>query len=336
MTKLLRELALDVLGQPWLARLLASGTGPRCVILMLHRFGSADGERGGHDRARLRQLLGGLRKSKIALVGLDEAISAMRGADAGGPLPRRSVAFTVDDGYVDFVETGVPVFTEYDCPVTGFVVPGIMDGLRWFWWDQIDWVMRESALRSITAVLQERPITVSWGDPTSRKVERNRLVEQLKSVQHTELLRFIREFARAGDVSLDTPTPERYRLLEWDELRAAERKGVRFGAHSMTHPILSRCTAEQSAFEISESVRRVNQELVNSSKVFCYPNGQANDFGYREMASVRSAGLDAALSSQPGVIRYRTNQALDENWRLAVPRFASVDHPGYITRFFLG
>ena len=342
MTGLLRTAALGVLGQPWLARLLAAGTEPRSVILMMHRFRANDGDGDdagaglGHDPAQLRDLLAGLRRSKIALVGVDDAVRAMRGDEAGQPFPRRSIAFTVDDGYADLVDRGAPVFAEFDCPVTGYVVPGVIDGHCWFWWDQIDWILRQSAVTSLSVQLQRQPITVTWSDAATRDAEQTRLAERLKTVEHHTLLQFVHELARAAEVAIDIPVPARYRLLNWDELRAAERRGMRFGAHSMTHPILSRCSAEQSDFEIAESVKRVNEELANPSQVFCYPNGRDRDFGAREMASVQRAGLTAALSSEPGMLRHREHRPNDTPWRFAVPRFSSVEHLGHITRFFLG
>jgi peptidoglycan/xylan/chitin deacetylase (PgdA/CDA1 family) len=335
-TGLLRLAALGLLGQPWLARVLALGTGPRCVILMLHRFRTSDGDGSGHDPAQLRDLLIGLRRNQVALVDVDAAIHAMRGEGSSEPFPRRSIAFTVDDGYADLVESGAPVFSEFDCPVTGYVVPGVIDGNCWFWWDQVDWIMRETQVTSLSVELQQQQITVAWSDSASRQLEQNRLIARLKTAEHSALLQFVDAFARAAGVPIAIPAPARYRVLSWDELRAAERRGMRFGAHSMTHPILSRCSAAQSAYEIGESVRRVNQELTNPSKVFCYPNGRADDFGLREMESVREAGLDAAVSSAPGVLRDRGHRAHDPHRQLAVPRFSAVEHIGHITRIFLG
>lgn len=335
MIRLAKVATLRLLAQPWFGRFLSLGGGPRCVVLMLHRFRSADSKVTGHDPAQLRTLLAGLRRSNIALIDVAQAITAMSDADTRDSLPRRSVAFTVDDGYADLVEIGEPVFGEFDCPVTGFVVPGVIDGHCWFWWDQIDWIMRQTTASSLSLELQGQPVTLRWSKARSRYVEQNRLIERLKKIDHSALLVFVNELARVAEVPIAIPAPSRYRVLSWDELRAAEARGMRFGAHSMTHPILSQCTAAQSAYEIGESVRRVREELAHPQSIFCYPNGQSSDFGMREMATVSAAGMTSALSTRPQVLHARDAQMADPDWRFGVPRFGYVDHLGMVARFFL-
>lgn len=328
MTGWLRSAALDALAHPWMSRALASRGGARSIILMLHRFRSADHGVFGHDPAGLHKLLATLRRNRIALVDVEQAIATMSGAeDTSRGL---SVAFTVDDGYADLVEIGGPVFAEFDCPVTGFVVPGIVEGDCWYWWDQIDWIMRQTARRALALELGEDRIQLCWSDVPSRGRVVDGLVERLKQLDHDVLLRCVAQLADEAEVSVSIPAPSRYRVLSWDELRSAETHGMRFGAHSMTHPVLSRCTHAQSAYEIGESVRRVNVELARPSTVFCYPNGQADDFGEAEISAVRAAGLAAALSSLPAA-----PDARHPDWRFAVPRFSYMDHAGTVISHFL-
>ena len=335
MTGLMKSVAYDLLAHPWFGRLLSLRDGPRCVVLMLHRFRSADGSVAGHDPAQLRTLLAGLRRSKIALIDVAQAVTAMGDDGTRASLPRRSVAFTVDDGYSDLVEIGEPVFAEFDCPVTGFVVPGVIDGQCWFWWDQIDWIMRQTTASSLSLELQGQPVTLQWSDAHSRNVQQNRLSERLKGVDHDAMLAFVHELARVAEVPIAIAAPSRYRVLDWDELRAAEARGMRFGAHSMTHPILSQCTAAQSAYEIGESVRRLRDELAYPQAVFCYPNGQSSDFGMREMAAVSAAGMTSALSTRPHVLYGSDAQRADPDWRFGVPRIGYVDRVGKVARLFL-
>lgn len=332
----MKAAVLDVMAQPRFVSMLSVRGGARCALLMLHRFRSADGSISGHDPARLRDLLAGLRRNKVALIAAADAIAAIGDPELCRTLPRLSVAFTVDDGYADLVEIGEPVFSEFDCPVTAFVVPGVVDGHCWFWWDQIDWIMRQSTARTLLLELQQQRITLQWTDVISREHEKDQLIERLKNVGHDLLLQFVAEMARAADVAVAIPAPARYRVLDWNELRAAERRGMLFGAHSMTHPILSQCSAEQSEYEIGESVRRVRQELAAPSSVFCYPNGRAQDFGMREKAAVRTSGQTAALGTTPGMLRSPVGRRADPDWRLNVPRFGCEEHLGKVTRLFLG
>lgn len=335
MKRFLKNVLLGGLANPLMGRIAMGYGPPRCAVLMLHRFTSADGNTSGHDPAKLRALLAGLRRSRVALVDAASAIETMAGAATGASMPKVSLAFTVDDGYADLVEVAEPIFSEFDCPVTGFVVPGVIDGNCWFWWDQIDWIMRHTEAKVLSLELQGQPVILRWSDAQTRHVEKSLLVERLKDVDHSLLLQFVVEIARVADVPIPLFPPSRYRVLGWEELRKAERGGMRFGAHSMTHPILANCGAAQSVYEISESIRRVRQELTHPSPVFCYPNGRHIDFGLREMSAVRQSGVTTALSAEPRLLRQRDENAGDVDWRLNIPRFSYVDDLGSLTRLLI-
>jgi peptidoglycan/xylan/chitin deacetylase (PgdA/CDA1 family) len=53
---------------------------------------------------------------------------------------------------------------------------------------------------------------------------------------------------------------------------------IQFGAHTHTHPILGRCSAEVARDEIFTSRSRIMAELQQLPSLFAYPNGQDNDY----------------------------------------------------------
>lgn len=73
-----------------------------------------------------------------------------------------------------------------------------------------------------------------------------------------------------------------------------------FGPHTLTHAILSTADAEQSRREIEGSRQRLREELRSPDPVFCYPNGQADDFGDRECGTLKELGFAGAVTGLPG------------------------------------
>ena len=95
---------------------------------------------------------------------------------------------------------------------------------------------------------------------------------------------------------------------------------MRFGPHSMTHPILSRVNETDSAAEIRGSWRRLQEELSSPVPIFCYPNGREEDFSAREIATLREIGMKGAVTAVPGYASAkRFNQSDDVRYK--VPRF---------------
>jgi peptidoglycan/xylan/chitin deacetylase (PgdA/CDA1 family) len=275
-----------------------------------------------------------LRSSGVRLLSLDEAIFEYLHGDraraAGGP----AVCFTVDDGYRDFMDVGLPIFEAFDCPVTCFIVPDVIDGKTWFWWDRLDFMLRRLPSDKLTLTVQGERFEVrrstneySWQRPA---------VSMLKGRSEAFRIDFLEELEARANVAMPADVPEEYRVMTWDAIRECETRGVRFGAHSLSHPVLSQVSSASAEQEILGSVQRLKAELRNPSSVFCYPYGLANDFGSREVEILRGAGVSHAVSAMPGLVRpfMEKGAKLGEfPWR--IPRFAFDGRPAMALRQLL-
>lgn len=308
----------------------------RQLVIMMHRFAAAGAPYYGHEAAGLRNLLAYLRRCGVALESVDTLV-ARAGLEDGAPLPvGPSVAFTVDDGYADVAELAQPIFAEFECPFTVFVVPNAVEGKQVFWWDQLAWMMRHGRTSSWQVSLPSGEAAYAWHDDSTAFRARKALEEQLKGLAPNVLASVLADISRQADVPLLSHVPNEYRVLGWEELRTLERKGGRVGAHSMSHPILSRCTDAEARWEIMESLARVRSELLTPSAVFCYPNGRQSDFSDREGALLAEAGMLGALSSEPGIAVLPNNLQRPNSWRWQVPRMAYDSRPGTVLRAFFG
>jgi len=111
--------------------------------------------------------------------------------------------------------------------------------------------------------------------------------------------------------------------LSWDEARRLERRGVTFGPHTVTHPVLSSTSDEQAELEISLSWTRLRDELASPEPIFCYPHGRERDFGPREMKIVQSLGLWGAVAGYQR--KFRLTELRHAPGIYCVPRFPFSD-----------
>jgi peptidoglycan/xylan/chitin deacetylase (PgdA/CDA1 family) len=108
-----------------------------------------------------------------------------------------------------------------------------------------------------------------------------------------------------------------------------------FGPHTVTHPVLSRSTANVAVDEITESWARLRAEVRAPVPVFCYPYGWWADFGEREVAVLRRLGFLGALAAEPGyanALSFRSN----EDDRFKVRRFGFPDELPHIIQYVSG
>jgi peptidoglycan/xylan/chitin deacetylase (PgdA/CDA1 family) len=99
-----------------------------------------------------------------------------------------------------------------------------------------------------------------------------------------------------------------------DEIQEVEKNSkVVIGSHTVTHPILPRCTDEEVYLEISHSKEQLEEMLQHEINGFAYPNG---DFSEREINMVKTAGYRLAFTTKPN---YLTADNIKEKYKL--PRF---------------
>ena len=266
------------------------------VIFMLHRFSVPELGITGDDPAWLRSCLAFFRRERRELIALTEMFARM---EEGRPL-RGAIAFTIDDGYREQALVAGKAFADFDCPATIFATSGFVDGHLWFWWDKIEHIFERTAGRSLRVELGDRSIVLDLANDSARLLAQSVFTDACKRVPDTAKHEAIKALAEQAEVTLPERPPERYAPVSWDEARASEARGVTFGPHTVTHPVLSRTTDGQSRREIEEGWTRIQAELRSPVPVFCYPNGQADDFGSREIETLERLGFEGAVVGMAG------------------------------------
>ena len=85
--------------------------------------------------------------------------------------------------------------------------------------------------------------------------------------------------------------------LTWDQISLMRKKGIEFGAHTLTHPNLKLLNREKKREEIEGSKRVLEQKLGTKADFFCYPFGE---YDAESARLVETAGYRAACSNRPG------------------------------------
>lgn len=328
----IKELLLQSLTVPGATMPFAPLLRDRATILMLHRFRDGDHGINGIDSAVLDEGLAYLRRQRYELLGLEELFHRLA---AGGPPLHRAVAFTIDDGYLEQATVAAPVFARYDCPVTTFVTTGFLDGTIWFWWDRIEHVLLATRRREVSVLLDGAELRYAWEDDAGRRRAQANLIERCLRLPDAVRDAAIASLARSADVDIPAAPPPRYRPMSWDQLRECETRGMSFGPHTVTHPILSLTPDEQSRRELDDSWRRLRDEARHPVPIFCYPNGGWDDFGPREITILEELGF---LGAVVGVWGYADARAFRGNAseRFKVQRFGYQGDLPHLIQFVAG
>ena len=116
-------------------------TGCEAPVFMLHRL-TQPGNNKGIMPEHLRRCLQYLVDNDYSFISLEQFIHAHVTKQ---PIPERAVAFTMDDGYLDQAEIAAQIFLEFNCPLTFFVITGMLDRTLWPWDVQLAWITGSSS-----------------------------------------------------------------------------------------------------------------------------------------------------------------------------------------------
>lgn len=298
---------------------LASLSSGWATIFMMHRLARPDLGVPGHDPEVLRQTLAWLRKHKYEILDLETLYRRLGGE--GAPV-RRAVSFTLDDGYLEQVETAAPIFAEFDAPSTTFLATGFIDRELWLWWDQVEYILDHATQPRLDITIGSQRFNLDLTSPVARALSGSQVAEACKRIPEVDKAGVLARLAAIAAVELPALPPARYQPITWDMAREGEKRGMRFGAQTVTHPILSNTDASQSRIEIARSWQRVKEEVKHPVPVFCYPNGTPSDFGVREIEVLRELGFIGAVASTAG---FAERTPILERDRYELPRFAYGD-----------
>ncbi len=285
MKQRLKKLLLGCPGFEALCRALTSRT---VRTLMYHRFAAdATGNPRHVDAASLRRQLAYLARHHARWTP-DDILVARDGSRPPGRCP---VVVTADDGYRDFHDVAFPLLREFDVPAMLFVTTGFVDGAAWFWWDRLEQILaRAGGGRRLEVELGGRALRLDLADAQGRRAAWNAVADRCRFVPDEQKEAALAGLAADLGVTLPARPEPPYQPVTWDEVRAMGAAGIRFGAHAVTHPILSRVPLERARREIEESGRRLAEMTGREAAWFCYPQGGPADFTPQVRDLVAAAG----------------------------------------------
>lgn len=190
----------------------------------------------------------------------------------GAPLPPHAVLVTFEHGYRSTVTEALPVLSARSIPAVAFVVAGLVDTERPYWWQEAEFLVRHGGRG------RDLPLRTPGGAVAALAAmpdpDRRRCLEELR-------------------VTARRPMPGRAQLTGAD-LSALRNGSVEIGNHSYSHARLDRC----DDYTVREEIIRAHTRLTVLSgaepSAFAHPGGVPDP---RAEALLRGYGYRSAFLS---------------------------------------
>ena len=192
---------------------------------------------------------------------LDEMLDVM--VETRGDPPEGAVLITFDDADRTLLDHGLPVLKRLGIPAVAFVIAGYLGTSRPFWWREVEQLIGSGASTPVLNIPAEGvvPHLKRMSDPMRRQT-----------------IRTLRQ-------SAPRMRPQEKQLIATD-LRLLHDEGIEIGNHTMTHPILDRCSARRIRSEIVRAHHALQEALGEEPVAFAYPNGNCDQEAIRVLSEL--------------------------------------------------
>lgn len=266
----------------------------RLLIIMLHDVVSDDDKRSHWynsdipSTTELDALLTVL-TNRYRLISVEDAVREIL---SNGAVKTKSVAITFDDGYKSTYEILFPLLKKHNATATIFLPTDWIDGKLDPWWITLTQIIDQgeltvNKLKEAEGVLSTAmpSVEVLLNTPDQAKIvlhEHTGGVLMRKDDQsRVQLLEDLRGVLLEGQSFV----PDKPTSITWSQIKEMADCGVKFGAHTCSHPNLSHIDIDSAEREIVESKRIIEQRVGSEVIGFAYPYGY-DVAGYRRLRPI--------------------------------------------------
>ncbi len=271
----------------------------KCVVLFYHRFADKKDNSILHklDRESFRKQMCYIKKW-YDVISLDNLVEKVRKNEK---FQKTAVIITIDDGFKDNYDFAYSILKELDIPATIFVTAGLIGTSKAPWVDELGMALEKTNRKrfSFSELFGNNIIDIS--DTASRTTALHKIYMKLLYLDHNLKLEYFDRLIQYLGNNDGTEYRDRT-MLNWPEIVEMSENGITFGAHTMTHPTLSKMKTKQAKSEIYLSRKKIEKFIKKKVNHFAIPNGQSRDFTEELRAFCRNENFKSILTTNFGIV----------------------------------
>ena len=233
-------------------------------------------------------------RQRYRILSVKEMVEELQDPAAQG----RAVVITFDDGYAGTYTEAFPVLRDYQIPATIYLTAGAIETGELSWYDKI-FLQFQRASTNLTLEL-DAPRSFTLNTDAARLQAAEVVVTYLRTIPDDERQQWCARFDKLIPLPVDDL---RGAMLTWDDIRMMRSAGITFGAHTMTHPVVSRLLPGRMRDEIAGSKNLIEERLNEGVHEFAFPFGKSRDCGTAAPELLKELGFVNAVTTMVGINR---------------------------------
>jgi peptidoglycan/xylan/chitin deacetylase (PgdA/CDA1 family) len=215
-----------------------------------------------------------------------------------GQSVRKCISVTFDDGFRDNYDIAYPILKKYQVPATIFLSTGFIGTWETPWFISFRSLFVRTVETQFKIELGGRTVTYSWSCTEEKKAVSDKLMQYLQMCPNDE--RFSILSVLPSRLRVEPSGKKESLMLTWEQVREMSRSGISFGAHTVTHPVLSQVDTNVLRSEIESSKAEIESNTAQPVRTFAYPFGRKQHYPPAAPIILKSLGFSCAVTTEPG------------------------------------
>lgn len=273
---------------------------PFGALLMLHSIDKPDNKQLWSNEnlkfspESLSALIEYGKKNNCHFVSIDEMVNAIRQKK----YRRRMIAITIDDGYRNNYDLGLPVFERYDVPFCVNLTTNVMDGKMLYWW-----YLLEEILQNHDQVKLGDGRLILCRTKEEKEAAFHKISDVFLAMPQTNLNASFRSLF--PDYDYNEYLGNDVLGMTWQQVKKLSTHPlVTLGNHTVSHPFLRNCTLDETYTEVSMAQEKILQNIGHHMHVFAYPYGSHTK---EEKKLIQDMGFQCIQTVDWNLVTYGTD-----------------------------
>jgi peptidoglycan/xylan/chitin deacetylase (PgdA/CDA1 family) len=232
------------------------------------------------------------------VISLDEIVERVKNRDS----LRGCVAITFDDGFKDNYENAYPILKKYNVPATIFLTTGYIEDGTAPWFIKLRYIFMKTKKTRFQFSLNDKTISLPMQTREEKFAASDRAMACLKDCPDNERLPMLNNLCEELEVN-DFRKLENL-MLTWDQVKEMLESGISFGAHTVSHPILTRMPMDKVEEEIRQSKKTIEAKIGKPVTSFAYPFGKKAQYRPEIFPILERLQFKCAVTTEVGLNNY--------------------------------
>lgn len=217
------------------------------------------------------------------------------------------IVITIDDGYLNNYTLAYPVLKALGLPALIYLTTGFIGTNKAPWVDDLVdmlFLTKEETLR-LPELFGEKILNISTRSQKGDVIKI--LFKVMLRLEHEEKLLIMQRLSKSLGVEEVCRNGAKRRMLNWNEVIEMSKNNISFGAHTVSHPTLSKMEPGEAEQEIFESKIEIEARIGSKVRHFAIPNGKVEDFNEELKRYCKEIGVKTIVSTEPGSVSLQSD-----------------------------